>query len=104
MTELPLLALHGLITFPSYHAAMAVLLSWVYRGQVGMFTIACLLNAAMLLSVPVHGGHYLVDVISGCAVAAIAIFLVKWFDTRKAPRPRVPSSGSLLSGLQSKSV
>jgi hypothetical protein len=104
MTELPLLVLHGLITFPSYHSVMAVLLSWVYRGHAGMFAIACVLNAAMLVSVPVHGGHYLVDVISGCAVAAIAIFLVRWFDTRKAHGLRVPGLDALLQGLQRKSV
>jgi hypothetical protein len=80
LATVPMLELRGIITLPSYHSVMAVLLAWVYRRERLLFPVACCLNAAMLLSVPTHGGHYLVDVIAGCAVAALAIFLVTSFD------------------------
>jgi hypothetical protein len=102
LTVLPLLELKGLITLPSYHAVSAVLLAWVYRREGLMFAVACVLNAAMLVSAPVHGGHYLVDVISGCAVAALAIFLVTSFEALKR-NMQISGPGSRLPNLQSKS-
>jgi hypothetical protein len=71
--QFELLAMEGLVTMPSYHTVMAVLLTYVFRrtGLVG-YGIAAL-NVVMLLSVPPIGGHYLVDVFAGGALALGAI-------------------------------
>lgn len=75
-----LLAMEGIITMPSYHTAMAVLLTYAFRrtGLVGYGITT--LNLVMLLSIPPIGGHYLVDVFAGGALALGAI--VVW----RAPR------------------
>jgi membrane-associated phospholipid phosphatase len=59
----------GIITFPSLHAALALLLA------AGLWPIPLLrwvglaLNAVMLLSIPIDGGHYFIDVAAGLAIA-----------------------------------
>lgn len=77
MTIFPSLVLRGIITFPSFHAAIAVLLCYPYRGFKWLFRAACILNFIMLISVPSQGGHYLADVIGGVAVAALSIGLYR---------------------------
>jgi hypothetical protein len=59
----------GIVTMPSYHTVMALLIAYAFRhtGPLG-FAIAAL-NSAMLLSVLPIGGHYLVDVLAGSAIA-----------------------------------
>jgi hypothetical protein len=66
-------AMDGIVTMPSYHTVMAVLLAYAFRrtGLVG-YGIATL-NLVMLLSIPPIGGHYLVDVLAGGALALGAI-------------------------------
>ena len=73
----------GIICFPSFHTAMAILFTAVYRGMPRFFWPAAALNGVMLLSVPYSGDHYLVDLIGGCAVAWIAI----WLTWRFVPDP-----------------
>ncbi|PXA91476.1 hypothetical protein DMC47_25540 [Nostoc sp. 3335mG] len=63
----------GLITFPSFHAAGAVLLGWGFRRIPLIGIPFLLLNAAMLPTIPVVGSHYFVDVLGGVAVALLAI-------------------------------
>ncbi len=66
-------AMEGIITMPSYHTVMAILVAYAFRyaGLVG-YVIAAL-NVAMLLSIPSIGGHYLIDVFAGGALALGAI-------------------------------
>src|SRR5208283_1718480 len=64
--------LDGLITFPSFHTAVAVLLIYAARGTPAL-VLATVINALMILSTFTEGGHYLVDVVAGAAVALLAI-------------------------------
>ncbi len=74
-------ALEGIVTMPAYHATLAVLFAYGWRGM-GMLTgIAVALNAVMLLSVPPVGGHYLVDVLAGAVIALLAV------GARRSVRP-----------------
>lgn len=63
----------GLIDFPSFHTAGAVLLAWGFREVPVLRAPFLLLNLAMIATVPVIGSHYFVDVVAGVAVAALAI-------------------------------
>lgn len=65
--------MEGIITMPSYHTVLAVLFTYVFRrtGLLG-YGIATL-NLVMLVSIPPVGGHYLVDVLAGGALALGAI-------------------------------
>lgn len=79
-------ALRGLVGAPSFHAASAVLyMLAAWRLQRFRAPVICL-NLAMLLSIPVEGTHYLVDIISGMLVAVAADFII----TRIARKPFCP--------------
>ena len=65
--------LTGIITFPSFHAAAAVLLAWGFASFRGVGLPLVLLNALMFVSAIAEGGHYLVDLFAGGAVALVAL-------------------------------
>ena len=62
----------GLIAFPSFHTTLAIIVAYALREIRWLFVVACILNLVVILSVPTEGGHYLVDVLAGAAVAALA--------------------------------
>jgi hypothetical protein len=88
-------AMQGIITMPSYHTAMAVLFTYAFRrtGLVG-YGIATL-NLVMLFSIPPIGGHYLVDVLAGGALALGAIAV------QRAPRHEI---SRILFGLSARGI
>lgn len=63
----------GLVTFPSLHAADAVILARGYAWLGRLFLPLVLLNIAMVGSALIVGGHYLVDLIAGVALAWFAL-------------------------------
>lgn len=65
--------MEGIITFPSFHAAAAVLSLWAFWAVWWMRPLVLIANVAMLLATPLVGGHYFVDVIAGAALAVLAI-------------------------------
>jgi membrane-associated phospholipid phosphatase len=67
----------GLISFPSFHAAGATILGWAMLRTRLLWLPFVLLNIGVTASALVDGGHYLVDLIAGCAVACLSIALAK---------------------------
>jgi hypothetical protein len=80
--EFDLSRMDGIITMPSYHTIQAVLLTYAYRGT-GMvgWSIAGL-NGVMLLSISPIGGHYLIDMIVGGAIAVLFVVGFRWWLAR----------------------
>jgi membrane-associated phospholipid phosphatase len=70
-----LLALKGIIQMPSYHTVLAVLFTYAFRGTGLIGYAIAAVNMFMMLSIPPVGGHYLVDVLAGGALALGAIVL-----------------------------
>ena len=68
MRNIPLDHMQGLISIPSLHTVMAVLLVYAMRGTF-LFPLFVVLNTALVVSTPVDGGHYLVDILAGGALA-----------------------------------
>jgi membrane-associated phospholipid phosphatase len=66
----------GLVSAPSFHAASGVLLIAFAWRQPRLRGPLVAINAAMLLSTPVEGTHYLTDMILGAAAASIALGVV----------------------------
>jgi membrane-associated phospholipid phosphatase len=65
----------GLVSFPSYHAAAAVMFAWAmwpFRFARWPFVI---LNVAVCGAAMIAGGHYLIDILAGIAIAAVSIWL-----------------------------
>jgi membrane-associated phospholipid phosphatase len=65
--------LGGIITFPSFHAAAAVLALWGLWCVWWLRPLALIANVSMLLATPLIGGHYFVDVIAGAGLSVLAI-------------------------------
>ncbi len=65
----------GLITFPSFHATWAVLLTWSLREKRALLAASCVLNAAVIVSTMTSGWHYFADVTAGIGAAVLAIVL-----------------------------
>ncbi|MEH6791669.1 phosphatase PAP2 family protein [Parasphingorhabdus sp.] len=66
-------ALQGLVCAPSFHTAAAVIyiaIAWQCRF---LRWPLLLINCAMLLSTPVEGTHYLIDMIAGAMVGLFAL-------------------------------
>ncbi|SAK74386.1 PAP2 family protein [Caballeronia hypogeia] len=66
----------GLVSIPSFHTIMAILLAYAMR-RTRIFPIFLILNIAVILSTPTQGSHYLVDLIAGAATAMTAIALLR---------------------------
>ena len=72
MTAIVVAKTEGIISFPSFHTVLGVLFTNMARGYRSFLPIA-ILNLAMLASVMSEGAHYGVDMLSGVAVALVAL-------------------------------
>ena len=80
LRQIELFKLSGIVSFPSFHAASAVLYAWALWPVRGFIRYAASgINGLMLASTPVIGAHYMIDVIAGVLLAALAILLAKYF-------------------------
>jgi hypothetical protein len=66
-------AVNGIISFPSVHATVAIIVPYALRWNRWMFWPIASLDAVMLVSAVPSGNHYLADVLAGVAVGVVAI-------------------------------
>lgn len=85
--------MQGLISIPSVHAATALLLAYAMRGT-RLFVVFSVLSSLMILATPVDGGHYLVDVLAGSALAAALIAFSRFQRVRGLKRGRHVSTSA----------
>jgi len=69
--------MEGIITWPSFHTVIAILVPYVHRPPLRTFVPVMVLNLAMLISIPANGCHYLSDVVAGVIVAVAGIAMVR---------------------------
>jgi hypothetical protein len=75
----------GMVGFPSFHTVMALLVV-IYAGKVRFMRFPLLFwNIFMLLAIPLHGAHNLIDVIGGFAVAGLAVWITGRIASNPAP-------------------
>ncbi len=77
LRHLDLFGLAGIVTFPSFHAASALLYGWALWPVRWIRPFAVFANVAMLAATPIAGGHYFVDLLAGLAVALAAIVVAR---------------------------
>jgi hypothetical protein len=65
----------GIITFPSLHAGLAVIVIMAAWPIAVLRWVFLAIDAVMLVATPIDGSHYLVDVIAG---AALAVLCMAW--------------------------
>ncbi|RWC86532.1 MAG: phosphatase PAP2 family protein [Mesorhizobium sp.] len=75
----------GLVSFPSFHATLAAIFAYSMRGIRYISLPVYALNVMLILATFPEGGHYLVDVLAGLAVAAVAIQFVHWIAQVRPP-------------------
>ena len=80
--------MEGLIAFPSFHTANAILFVWALWPIRLLRLPMLVLNFLLIASTPLAGAHYLVDVIGGAAVAFGAIFATSRLV--REPNPNAP--------------
>jgi membrane-associated phospholipid phosphatase len=87
----------GIITFPSMHAAVAVILA-IALWPVPVFRwVALGVNIVMVVATPVDGGHYFIDVVAGVVIAVAswiaAAAFVEYILASSRKIPIVPVAG-----------
>lgn len=65
----------GIVSFPSFHAASAVLAAWGFWAWRVTRYPALALNGALTVATVGCGGHYIADVLAGYALAGCSILL-----------------------------
>jgi len=95
LRELDIGKLVGIVTFPSFHAAAAVLYLWALWGVWWMRPFALVANGAMLVATPIGGGHYFVDVVAGIAVAVAAIVAALRISGRLLEQAASPTAAAV---------
>jgi membrane-associated phospholipid phosphatase len=65
--------LDGIVEFPSFHAAAAVLLCWGFWSVKPARYVALPLNLGVIVAAVPIGGHYLTDIPAGAAIAVLGI-------------------------------
>jgi membrane-associated phospholipid phosphatase len=73
LESIDLRAIDGIISFPSLHASVAVIVPFTLRWNKLLFWPIVVLDGLMMVSAVPSGNHYLSDVVGGIAVAALAI-------------------------------
>lgn len=81
MTGFDMSGLMGIVSIPSFHTVMALLVPWALRGTV-FFIPGLAFGLLTLLATPIFGGHYFIDMIAGAALFATAIALLRRFGLK----------------------
>ncbi|MBV8755508.1 MAG: phosphatase PAP2 family protein [Hyphomicrobiales bacterium] len=86
LRQLTAIGAEGIITFPSLHAALGLILMVALWPIAGLRWIGIVLNAVMIAATPIDGMHYLVDVIAGLLIALACVATARALAARIAMR------------------
>jgi membrane-associated phospholipid phosphatase len=92
LRHLELFHLAGIVSFPSFHAASAVLYMWALWPVRGFASLSIVMNVLMIAATPVIGAHYMIDVIGGVLLAAGSIMAAKFVLDMMASRGDTPAA------------
>jgi len=73
----------GLVTFPSFHTVLGVIISYAVRGIPYVALVVIPLNVVMIVATLPEGGHYLIDVIAGLVIGLTSIVIVRFCSTTR---------------------
>ena len=74
--------LEGLISMPSFHAAGAMMVTWMVRGHLRWLVPVGLLNAGLLASTVLTGAHYFIDVLASGVLFLASLGAYRFFECR----------------------
>jgi membrane-associated phospholipid phosphatase len=90
----------GVITFPSMHAALAVILVAAFWPVPIARFLAVTINSLVLAATPIDGSHYFVDVLAGIGIAALCVAAARALVMRVAVLPATIATRDDLSGIE----
>ena len=73
---------NGIVTFPSFHAILAMAVVYAVRNDKLLFLPALVFNSLVVVSVVPVGGHYFVDVIGAGLSVLASVALIDWCNGR----------------------
>jgi PAP2 superfamily len=76
----------GIISFPSFHTTLAILLVYAVRHHHWALAVLLPLNMLLIVATLSVGGHYLVDLPAGAAVAVVGIAATRLLRRQLAKR------------------
>lgn len=82
----------GVISFPSFHAAMGFNVLAMWRKSLLLGPLAAVWLVFMLLATMPYGGHYIVDLIAGLAVSGAWFALSRRLERRGMASKAAPST------------
>jgi membrane-associated phospholipid phosphatase len=97
MRTIRLNAVEGLITFPSFHTALAIITAWAFWRTSYLALPVLGISVLVIASTVPVGGHYFVDVLAGAAIAAACIAALNWRSLQG--RISVPNAVGALPAL-----
>jgi membrane-associated phospholipid phosphatase len=98
LTQIDLGALRGLVCAPSFHTTAAVIFCFTAWPVRALRWPLLAVNAAMLLSTPVEGTHYLADMLGGALVALASILMTVRVARRVQAKPAPVTATMAYSG------
>lgn len=93
--------LMGIVTFPSYHATLPIILAWALRDRPWWRAIAPAWAAVTIVATPLFGGHYAIDVLAGAGLAVLGLAVTPWL---LAPRGEEAAPPHAAAGGQAKAA
>ena len=75
--QLMAMGAQGITTFPSLHAALVLIVTVALWPIPVLRWLGLAINTLMLVSIPVDGGHYFIDVLAGLAIAWASLLAAK---------------------------
>jgi len=85
-------AAKGLIGFPSYHAALALIVAWYARELPYLRWPLIAVNAIVVVATPIQGGHHVIDVLAGIGVAVAAVLFARTVVTFAVRTQTLPAA------------
>jgi PAP2 superfamily protein len=77
--------IEGMISFPSFHVAGALMVTWAFRGRPFWLAVLLAVNVCLIASTVLTGAHYGVDVLATIALFAISVRLWRTWGHRGLP-------------------
>jgi hypothetical protein len=62
------MAMNGIVTFPSFHMAMSLVMAATFRHVPVIRWIAVIMSVITIMSTIICGGHYIADLVGGAAI------------------------------------
>jgi hypothetical protein len=74
--------LDGLVSFPSFHVAGALLVTWAFRRRRHILVPLSVLNTGLVISTVLTGEHYVIDVLAAVPLVAASLAAYRWGGQR----------------------